>query len=387
MWLRSERQDREPFFFPNFDPEHPEKNVKDMSAVQSRVRQYTKLFKKCVNGTKGAKLLLTKFHHLLHFVHYARIHGIMLNFDGSRQESNSKTINKAPGARTQNVVVSLTFDTVTKSVECKNFEFFSTILHSCFPDKYERYDMKSTWLDTVLECRHQKYEAPRRLPQSSSNAQIGGSRFKIMYSPLEQFTPDVHGMTIKRKSKVFNLWGDDLLASVETCLFRGSTNTVIFNGFTEYRCPMFKEEMYEPKLNKVRAQPSFRSGSPWYSWVDIFWEDVLDPTVIYPAKVFMFFDTTEYYDLNGHGILKADYQYAIIQSCVTKQASRPTGSQLKTQLITPSTMDHHLQIVETGCIEGCVLVIEHSNVRYSSYLVETASLFKFPWELEQGHYQ
>ena len=190
------------------------------------------------------------------------------------------------------------------------------------------------------------------------------------------------------EKKVFNLWGDDLLASVETCQFRGLTNTVIFNGFNEYRCPTFKEEMYEPKLNKVKAHPSFRSGSPWYSWVDIYWEDVPDLTVIYPAEVFMFFDsTTGCYDLNGHGFLKADCQYAIIQSCVTKQASWSTGSQLKTQLITPLRMEHHLQIVETGCIEGCVLVIKHSNVGNSSYLVETASLLKFPWELEQGHYQ
>ena len=49
----------------------------------------------------------------------------------------------------------------------------------------------------------------------------------------------------------------------------------------------------------------------------------------------MFFDTTGCCDLNSNGFLKQDCQYAIIQSCVTKQASRSTGSQLKTQLITP----------------------------------------------------
>ena len=386
-WLRSEHQDREPFFSPNFDPEHPEKNVEDMSAAQSRVRQYMKLLKKCVNRTKGSKLLLTKFHHLLHFVHYARIHGIMLNFDGSRQESNGKTINKAPGARTQNVLVNLTFDTATKYIEYKNFELFSTILQSCFPHEYERYDLKSKWIDTVLESRHDKYEVPRHLPPSSSNSEIGGSRFDIMYSPLEQFSPDFHGLTIKWKTIAYNLWGDDLLASVERCLFSGSTNKVIFKGFTQYRCPIYEEDMYEPKLNTVKAHPSFRSSAPWYSWVSIAWEDVPDQTAVYPAKVFMFFDTTGCCDLNGHGFLKPDCQYAIIQSCVTKQASRSTGSQLKTQLITPLRMETHLQIVETGCIEGCVLVIEHSKIGNSSYLVETASLLKFPWELVEGHYQ
>ena len=106
-----------------------------------------------------------------------------------------------------------------------------------------------------------------------------------MYSPLQQFSPNVHGLTIKWKTKAYNLWGDDLLASVERCLFSESTNKVIFNGFTQYRCSTYEEDMYEPKLNMIKAHPSFRSGTPCYSWVSIYWEDVRDKAAVYPDVI------------------------------------------------------------------------------------------------------
>ena len=383
-WLRSEEQDREPFFFPNFDPKKP--NIEDVSAAQYRVRAYMKLFKKCVNRTHGAKLLLTKFHHLLHFVHYARIHGLMINFDGSRSESNGKTINIAPGKRTQNRVINLTYDTATKYVEYMNMETFSCILQCHHKKLYNSHDLKSQWVQTIAESNHLKYEIPPFLPDEFNDWKVGGSRFQIQHSPLVMFGSAIGGMTIYWRSTKYKLWDDNLLATLECRLFSGS-KTNVFNGFTELRCPVYDNEKYEPKLKLVRAHPSYKSGNPWFSWVSILWGDDVEENAIYPAKVFMFFDTYGNLDLRDDPVLKCNRRYALIQSCVTGNIKKSVGSQLKTKCCTPILMEKSLRIVETESIDGCVLVIEHGKVSGSSYLIESASLLKYPWELEKGFYQ
>jgi len=74
--------------------------------AQIKVRKY---MKRLVKRTKGVGLVLTKFHHLLHMVHYILLHGSMLNFDGSRPESIAKSLVKDPGQRTQHQVSKLSY--------------------------------------------------------------------------------------------------------------------------------------------------------------------------------------------------------------------------------------------------------------------------------------
>ena len=102
-WLRLDSHPRQYFFV----GEDELSNRGTEPLAQTRIRNYMNLFRRVVKRKKGTGLLLTKFHHLLHFVHYCRIHGKMSNFDGSRPEAHGKDLTKNPAMRTNNELAKL----------------------------------------------------------------------------------------------------------------------------------------------------------------------------------------------------------------------------------------------------------------------------------------
>ena len=279
----------------------------------------------------------------------------------------------------------MTYDTATKYVEYMNIKTFSFILQYHHKKLYESHDLNLQWVQTIAELNHLKYEIPPFLPDEFNDWKVGGSRFQIEHSPLVMFGSAIGGMIINWMRTKYQLWDDNLLATLECRLYSGS-KTNVFNCFTELRCPVYDNEKYEPKLKLVRAHPSYKSGNPCFSWVSIVWGDDIQENAIYPAKVFMFFDAYGDLDLRDDPVLKCNHRYALIQSCVTGNIKKSVGSRIKTKCCTPIVMEKSLRIVETKSIEGCVLVIEHGKVPGSSYLIESASLLKYPWELEKGFY-
>ena len=64
------------------DTGNNQSSLQEPALAMTSVRAYIKLFKKVVQRIKGEGLKLTKFHQLLHLVHYICLHGSLLNIDG-----------------------------------------------------------------------------------------------------------------------------------------------------------------------------------------------------------------------------------------------------------------------------------------------------------------
>ncbi len=112
--------------------------------------------KKVVPRKKGEGLLLTKFHQLLHLVHYVCIHGSLLNIDGSRPEAIIKHLVEVPGCMTQNVPGCMTQNTVKEI----SFQLGNKLVSYCLlrmlidyhPEKYVRY------IKSKVEKGHNSFE-------------------------------------------------------------------------------------------------------------------------------------------------------------------------------------------------------------------------------------
>ena len=138
---------------------------------------------------EGEKLLLTKFHNLLNFVHYTKLHGSNLNLDGSWPEIIGKVLTKDPGKRTQNRMTCLTHQVAMRLFQTQEqYYFFSTLFqyHNIYFHNY-KFQMK-TFIDAVGELHQDSEELLSPLPPphdvESENVhhKCKVSRFKFVHS-------------------------------------------------------------------------------------------------------------------------------------------------------------------------------------------------------------
>jgi hypothetical protein len=355
-WLRSPSHPRTQFFV-------TENNREGECYAQVKIRDYMKLYRLQVKRKKGVKLLLTKFHHLLHFTHYTRIHGAMVNFDGSRPESNGKELTKNPGSRTNNQVAILTYSIGKKWTESRLFVYFESMMASYRPHYARRFGIKDSWAEKNSNLKEEEAESSGPLQRIFT-----GSRFQLQYSNLNV----LEGMTVKwtTKTDYIRLWDDQILLSVENKLFlptiNGNVNDgLVFSGFTEMKT--FKKHKSQSLI--YRAHPSYMSGKHWYSWAYVAWHTTNneDEQSIFPAKIFMFFDTYNFSQrqLSQTGFcIEPDKVYAIVQSA-HNIVSVSRENRLVGKLNKRFGMEKSLTIIDIENIVGVANVVEDDYLKGS----------------------
>ena len=367
-WLREDSHERS-YFFTGEDiaPNEP--------IAQTVVRDYMRLFKETVQRTKGTKLLLTKFHHLLHFVHYTRIHGRMSNFDGSRPESHGKSMTKDPGLRTNHQVSRLTLNIGIKLAEDRCLKYFFMYLCHYQPLLAAKYEIDDAWSPEVRE--QQKKHEISILEEDDVKPVMKGSRFCLVYD--QNYLGGSMIVQWRTRTTYTHVWDDRILTTMESLLFpQGYHDDIVekegYNGFTEMKMLDYTNK----KMVTYRAHPCYKNRRPWHSWVFIKWEDLDD---VYPAKVFMFLKVPSvveagsiFFDLSG--------SVAIIQSSVTGEQKRSRKEKIVGTLNTRYLMENKLSAVHVDSINGMANVVEDSYFEDPSVgnLCEYISVIRSPKE-------
>ena len=346
-WLRCESHPRRYFFVGNGDINFPNNEP----IAQTRVRTYMRLFKSTVKRKKGTGLLLTKFHHLLHFVHYTRIHGKMSNFDGSRPEAHGKDMTKNPGLRTNHQLPKLTYSIGTKHYEDRTFRLFVTFLFNRNRDLCDEFGLRDYWSPEEKAMIEKKRETFVRDEAEDFRPKPSGSRFEMRFD-RESFG-NFGSMKIKWTSRTrYNrLWSDHLLHCLEQTLYDTESNSIdpqnldrVYSGFTELK-------IYD-EINKdvifLRAHPMYKREQSWFSWALVKWED--DDSQFYPAKVYMFLDNIEHLGISGN--------LALIQSAESDVPVVSRNGRIQGELNRRYKMEMKFRLITTDALAGIIPVIE-----------------------------
>ena len=354
----------------------PTKNVekgmmtfKEPVAMAS-VRAYMKLYKKVVRRTKGDGLLLTKFHQLLHLVHYICIHGSLMNIDGSRPEAIIKFLVKIPGRMTQNVAKVASFQVANKLVVIRDMDRFETAMKTYHPDVYQRFMKKKPG----QECHDERTVVKQMVQRRPDVARVWctqGSRFMIRFAD-----DDSHNNIFNRTMRIQwttgvkydVIWNSGILASIEHELYRKLPNEIrstknVYNGFTEIIRYSRRTVHGDWERTILRAHPLYRSKTPWYSWTEISWsEEDIENDVTFPARILMFLQPDNDCSFGEHETVFSDENntvnmFAIIQSA-EKSVDRRTGTSLTGFLDDRFMMEDSLRIVSVDSLSRSVTVIE-----------------------------
>jgi len=343
MWFASKEHDRK-FFCPGIPaggmdtPLTKDELLAIEPIAQVAMRDYLLLYKKLVNRSAGEGLRLTKFHEMLHLVHYTAIHGSMTNFDGSRPESIGKSLVKDPGARSQHQVALLTFQAATKLRDSRSLDSLATVIKSSSPHLFQRYQMERCFMDTreiradaavkVIylnengekknKCIPQKKKQPNNVDCNS--IRLNGTRFTLSIGSSGTLC-----FSWQSKTEYKSTWNNIVFKYLEENLRLGSEEhlgtykSCKFHGFTELTV-VFRESTQESKVVKYRAHPTYRGKTNWHSWADVEWIFENGSKKYYPARIIMFFTpcSTELaqslFNLGNFSGLSESNAYALIQS-------------------------------------------------------------------------
>ncbi len=328
------------------------------------VRAYMKLYKKVVRRKKGEGLLLTKFHQLLHLVHYVCIHGSLLNIDGGRPEAIIKHLVKVPGRMTQNIAKEICFQSANKLVSFRNMDRLLRMLLEYHPEKYVRYinsKVDPERRDAILlnSIKQDKYYRPRGSTfriwyESSTCNKTGRERsMKIMWTSGKQYQA---------------IWVSFILAAIESEIFHRRNQENIYHGFTELTRYTRGDDGVSWMKLFLRAHPYYRSKAPWYSWADINWEYDEGVTETCPAKIFMFIQPTSNCKWSQDEIVFVDKDstngqrveiFAIVQSA-KERITRRSNTSLTGILDSKWLMEDQLRIVCIEALSQSITVIEET---------------------------
>ena len=371
-WLREDSHERK-YFFGGHDHAH------DEPIAQAVVRQYMKLFKDTVQRSKGTKLLLTKFHHLLHFVHYTRIHGRMSNFDGSRPESHGKQMTKDPGLRTNHQVSRLTLNIATKHAEDRCLKYFFMYLWQYKQQLAKKYEIDDAWSPEVRELKEKQEKLI--VHKDEKEPVRKGSKFMLKYRKDANFGGSMIVQWTTR-SRYTHLWDDRLLCTLENLLFpQGFENDQAqkegYTGFTELKMIDYMNE----ELVTYRAHPCYRNRRQWHSWVYVRWNDLDD---VFPAKIYMFINIPSVIEegtiFYAYRDAKMGSSIAIIQSSLTGEQNRSRKEKIVGKLNRRYAMEDKLSAIHVDQIECMANVVEDSyyEKEEKSFLCNYISVIKSP---------
>ena len=297
------------------------------SRFMINIRKYMLKYKKVVRRTTGSQLCITRFHQLLHLQHYALIHGVMSNFDGSRPEAIGKALIKDPGRMTQKRMGTLTFQTAVHLLQSRNLQDFITILFTNHNDMYHELklscrlhkDLLTEFLmkkqsaftdseeeevipdtDSTEETNYESEDDGELFADGNLRSQgiksIGGSHFKLRMEHIisndevrvQQSVGLLKPIWSKKQYEIG--WDNNFLNGVENRLWLYNilpagvlTMDSVVSGYTEVT--LLSGHTY-------RAHPSYRSGIPWHDWAMVEFEMEGEETTL-PARIMMIIEISD----------------------------------------------------------------------------------------------
>ena len=245
-----------------------------------------------------------KFHYLLHVLDQIETFGSAQNFDGGACESNHKYLTKSTGKRTQGRMDTFDYQTAF------NLSAKIVLDRAC-----RKLNIKASF-----GVSRNFNSQPDKFNSQLDNETIANSDFEDDQKEtiaFEDNCPRKSGISINKCSSHFTLksidgvpkieWKNGLVKPksrypriatkwIEDNLMANGWEKSIIHGFT---CLDFKG-------NIVRAHPSYRSGDPWFDYVNVKWMDEENWNIC-PARVCMFLE------ILGHPTY-VDGKYAIVHS-------------------------------------------------------------------------
>ena len=221
----------------------------------------------------------------------------MLNFDGSRGESNAKENTKVHFQRTQKRFHSVNFQTATRLYEATIVNHASDVFHDSKFDNKNEHDNNTNG----FRHNHSSEQVSDCMPlhEGDEEMKVGGSRYSFSLEYLMQdevdaiqdsvidLDGDVYKVNFKwEKTTPLEMFPKKILQVVARRLFfhKESGGTLMHyttvKGFTELK---LSETIF-------RSHPFYRSEDLWMDWAMFSREDYDDPV---PARIIMLLDLRE----------------------------------------------------------------------------------------------
>ena len=355
-WLRCDNHSRMYFFMDDDATNYPNNEPLAMFQVRRYMHDYSDLVKR----NTGTKLLLTKFHHLLHFVHYTRIHGKMSNFDGSRPEAHGKKLTKDPGSRTNHQSQDLTYSIGLKHAIDKTYSQFCMVLCHRWKHYAEEYDIVDEWTPTerAISVMKERDIVEEEFLNDDSHSgdyeypMLGGTRFELFYDNNAFDGDGTMKVQWNSRTQYHRMWPDHCLTKVEDLMYtNGNGDENQYLGFTELKT----HNELKNTIVMYRAHPFYMSKSPWHSWVNVKWDNLDE---LWPAKIIMFLEDASSLG-NGDDI---QGPVAVIHSTKTSQTRShgkvSKGNRLVGKINKTFEMEDQYRVISIDIIHSPVTVVE-----------------------------
>ena len=281
-----------------------------------------------------------KFHYLKHLLDLIERFGSALNFDGGSCESNHKYLTKSPGMRTQGRLD--TFDQQTAF----NLSAKIVLDRACRDlDLSASYGVSMDFNST-----------PTTTSVPSDDESVGPGIGINKCSSHFSIVPYENGSEIKWKGGLVqpkNYFPKLARESIKEHLLVDGWESSTIEGFT---CLDYFGTI-------LRAHPSYRSGEPWYDYINVSWEDEKsDKRYICPGKICMFLNIKDHPDfVDGIWVVVHSSAVSGKYNTPTKEAKKVWTERGKSKLFQYWEMEKTCELAHVSSISDVAFVYPDFN--------------------------